>query len=588
MRLINTTTYEFSEFYGENIPKYAILSHTWENDEVTFQEWTFSRRNAEKKAGYAKIEATCKLASEIGLMYAWVDTCCIDKSSSAELSEAINSMFAWYAGAVVCFAFLADVVEGEVEGMGSQLGKELREGLSKSRWFTRGWTLQELLAPSKVVFYSRNWVRLGDKSNTLTQVISQITGISASYLLGYSPITAASVALRMSWVSRRRTTRVEDMAYCMLGIFDINMPLLYGEGTKAFVRLQEEIIKVSVDHTIFCWTWTSTVPPAWTSLIAPSPDTFQESRDFIPATTFGQASPYSMTNAGLSISLPVIQAWSYNFAVLKVNDPRRATQWRACIPVRSILRPSISDFLGTYRRISYPSDPLYMPTDWASTEINMFIKSRMMPMFHQISLLQRSTEPRCLLVTLGGGLSSGTSVPIPVQINSDTIIATRPKKVMSLSQLETYPPELFDETRSVFRLNHPTIDGWNGLLALGVKGSECVIFISCKIDIASRRRWFCHILPAGSWPDGELRRKKSLRLLASQVASMEGNSEIREAISTEIGGHFVIEGDGCGNGDGNRVYEEDERSIVTARLDLGLGKEKIMEISKRIEESLHI
>ncbi|KAF7924727.1 uncharacterized protein EAE97_010678 [Botrytis byssoidea] len=282
MRLINTTTYEFSEFYGENIPKYAILSHTWENDEVTFQEWTFPRRNAEKKAGYAKIEATCKLASEIGLMYAWVDTCFVDKSSSSELSEAINSMFAWYAGAVVCFAFLADVVKGKVEELGSQLGKEFREGLSRSRWFTRGWTLQELLAPSKIVFYSRNW----------------------------SPITATSVALRMFWVSRRRTTRVEDMAYWMLEVFDINMPLLYGEGTKAFVRLQEEIIEVSVDYTIFCWTWTATVPPAWTNLIAPSPDTFQGSRDFIPATAFGQASPYSMTNAGLSISLPVIQAWS--------------------------------------------------------------------------------------------------------------------------------------------------------------------------------------------------------------------------------------------------------------------------------------
>ncbi|TGO36354.1 hypothetical protein BHYA_0127g00090 [Botrytis hyacinthi] len=483
--------------------------------------------------------------------------------------------------------FLADVVEGEVEESGSQLGEELREGLSKNRWFTRGWTLQELLAPSKIVFYSRNWVRLGDKSNTLTQVISHITGISASYLLGYSPITAASVAPRIFWVSRRKTTRVEDMAYCMLGIFDINMPLLYGEGTKASVRLQEEIIKVSVDHTMFCWTWTSTVPPAWTNLITPSPDTFRESRDFIPATTFGQASPYSMTNAGLSISLPVIQAWSYNFVVLKVNHPRRVTQWRACIPVRSILRPSISDFLGTYRRISYLPDPLYMPTDWASTE-NMFITSRMMPMFHQTSPLQRFTEPRCLLITLGEGLSSGTSIPIPIQINSDTIIATRAKKIMSLSQSETYSPELFDETRSVFRFNHPTIDGWNGLLALGVKGSECVIFISCKIDIASRKRWFCHILPAGSWPDSEVRRKNILRLLASQVASMEGNSEIREAISTEIGGHFVIDGDGRGNGDGNGVYEEDERSVVTARLDLELGKEKIIEISKRIKESLHI
>ncbi|KAF5878982.1 putative het domain-containing protein [Botrytis fragariae] len=133
MRLINTTTYEFSEFHGDDIPKYAVLSHTLEHDEVTFQKWAFSRRKAEKKAGYAKIEATCKLALKIGLMYAWMDTCCNDKSSSAELSEAINFMFAWYAGAIVCFAFLADIVEGEVEKVGSQLGRKLREGLNKSR-----------------------------------------------------------------------------------------------------------------------------------------------------------------------------------------------------------------------------------------------------------------------------------------------------------------------------------------------------------------------------------------------------------------------------------------------------------------------
>ncbi|TEY66938.1 hypothetical protein BOTCAL_0130g00130 [Botryotinia calthae] len=192
----------------------------------------------------------------------------------------------------------------------------------------------------------------------------------------------------------------------------------------------------------------------------------------------------------------------------------------------------------------------------------MFIKSRMMPMFHQISSLQRCTEPRCLF-------------------------DTRTRKTISLSQSETYPSELFDETRSVFRLNHRILDGWNGLLALGDKKFGCVIFVSCKIDIASRTRWFCHILPTGSWTDGEVERRKLLSLLASQVASMEEDSEIRVAISTEIGGYFVIDGDGGGNGDGNDIDEEDERSIVTARLDVGLGKEKIMEISKRIGKSLH-
>ncbi|TEY66937.1 hypothetical protein BOTCAL_0130g00120 [Botryotinia calthae] len=198
MRLINTTTYEFSEFHGDDIPKYAILSHTWENDEVSFQEWEFSRERQRRKLDMLKLKRRVDWRQKLD----------------------------W-----------PDVVEGKAEEVGTQLGKQLREELSKSRWFTRSWTLQELLAPSKVVFYSKNWVVLGDKSSILTHVISDITGIDASYLLGNSPITAASVALRMFWISRRRTTRVEDMAYCMLGIFDINMPLLYGEGMKAFVRL---------------------------------------------------------------------------------------------------------------------------------------------------------------------------------------------------------------------------------------------------------------------------------------------------------------------------------------------------------------
>lgn len=187
----------------------------------------------------------------------------------------------------------------------------------------------------------------------------------------------------------------------------------------------------------------------------------------------------------------------------------------------------------------------------------------------------------------GEGLSSGIPIPGPIQINSDTRLDTRTRKTISLSQLEIYPSELFDETKRVFRLDHRTVNGWNGLLALEDKEFGCVIFVSCEIYIASRTRWFGRILPAGSWTDGEVERRKLLSLLASQVASMEEDSEIRVAISTEIGGYFVIDGDGCGNGDGNDIDEEDERSIVTAGLEVGLGKEKIMEISKRIGKFLH-
>jgi len=170
--------------------------------------------------------------------------CCIDKTSSAELSEAINSMFRWYQKASVCYAYLADVLKD------TDPDKDPEE-FSRSRWFTRGWTLQELVAPKNVVFYSRSWKNIGTKER-LCNTISTITGIDIDTLLG-EDVTFVSVANKMSWASGRRTTRTEDMAYCLLGIFDVNMPLLYGEGKKAFLRLQEEILRSSYDHSLFAW-----------------------------------------------------------------------------------------------------------------------------------------------------------------------------------------------------------------------------------------------------------------------------------------------------------------------------------------------
>ncbi|KAK0634106.1 heterokaryon incompatibility protein-domain-containing protein [Immersiella caudata] len=249
MRLIDVQSLELSEFFGSNIPCYAILSHWWGSEEVKFQEW--------QKQGFSKILGACRRARRDGYQWLWVDTNCIDKTSSAELTEAINSMYQWYAGAGVCFAYLADI------GPASQTKFE------DSKWFTRGLTLQELVALKEVVFYNVDWVLIGAKSQTLTDRISRATGIEEDVLLDSESSRAQSIAQRMSWLARRQTTRIEDMAYCMLGLFDINMPLLYGEGSKAFTRLQEDIIKLSTDHTIFCWEWTSSVPKKWVSLLAP-------------------------------------------------------------------------------------------------------------------------------------------------------------------------------------------------------------------------------------------------------------------------------------------------------------------------------
>lgn len=175
------------------------------------------------------------------------DRCCIDKTSSAELSEAINSMFRWYERARVCYAYLSDV-SGD-----ANLRVDVREFV-ESRWFTRGWTLQELVAPKSVLFYSkrgRGWHFLGSKED-LCDHISNITGIDTDTLYG-AGLELASVARKMSWASQRETTRIEDTAYCLLGIFDVNMPLLYGEGEKAFLRLQEEILRSSYDYSLFAW-----------------------------------------------------------------------------------------------------------------------------------------------------------------------------------------------------------------------------------------------------------------------------------------------------------------------------------------------
>jgi hypothetical protein len=226
MRLINTFTFALEEFFGDSVPPYAILSHTWtQGQEVSFQDWAHLE-TASKKRGFRKIDLARQQALKDGLDYLWVDTNCINKESSVELSEAINSMFAWYRHSHVCYAYLEDVECGPEGPKHETFDQQFR----RSRWFTRGFTLQELLAPANVQFFSREWHPLLNKT-ALANTISDITAIDESHLdFDASDTHPPSIAQRMSWLSRRSTTRVEDIAYCMLGIFNINMPLLYGEG----------------------------------------------------------------------------------------------------------------------------------------------------------------------------------------------------------------------------------------------------------------------------------------------------------------------------------------------------------------------
>jgi hypothetical protein len=213
------------EFVGDEIPEYAILSHTWgaNDEEVTFED--LMKGTGNDKPGYDKIRLCAKQADLDGLKYSWVDTCCIDKSSSTELSEAVNSMFRWYSEAKICYAYLSDV------NLVTDGGSEKLDGgddiLKSSRWFTRGWTLQELLAPKLVVFFDSNWCKLGEKMSCC-DTISAITGINNSILLDSSKIRHELYSTRMFWAAKRKTSRPEDIAYCLMGIFGVNMPLLYG------------------------------------------------------------------------------------------------------------------------------------------------------------------------------------------------------------------------------------------------------------------------------------------------------------------------------------------------------------------------
>ncbi|KAK1760086.1 heterokaryon incompatibility protein-domain-containing protein [Echria macrotheca] len=248
MRLLNTREYEMWDFVSdEDKPPYAILSHRWEQDEeVTYQEWE-NRANVDitHKNGFRKILEFRAQAAREGFDWVWVDTCCIDKKSSAELSEAINAMFRWYREATICYVYLSDVTLSDISE------PEAVEEFEASRWFTRGWTLQELIAPKQARFYTESWQEIGTKS-VMCDLLSHITNIDP-YILNGGDLETVSVARRMSWASQRHTSRVEDMAYCLLGIFDVNIPLIYGEGKRAFQRLQEAIMVKTHDQSLFAW-----------------------------------------------------------------------------------------------------------------------------------------------------------------------------------------------------------------------------------------------------------------------------------------------------------------------------------------------
>ncbi|TFK82483.1 HET-domain-containing protein, partial [Polyporus arcularius HHB13444] len=271
MWVLSTDRAELHYFSSpEEIPdEYATLSHTWNNKpwhgppEQSFKEvWEIQKRCAQDGTNprdfvSEKIRRCCELAEKHGYNWVWIDTCCIDKTSSSELSEAINSMFRYYSLAAICYGHLRDVDTvvfslEDLEDRSNYCCHPRYANFRESIWFQRGWTLQELIAPRFFVFLSSSWDVIGTKAD-LADFLEDSFGIPATVLRLLASPSQFSISYRMSWFRERQTTRPEDEAYCLLGLFDVHMPPLYGEGRNAFRRLQEEIMKQSEDTTLFAW-----------------------------------------------------------------------------------------------------------------------------------------------------------------------------------------------------------------------------------------------------------------------------------------------------------------------------------------------
>ncbi|KAI9693393.1 MAG: hypothetical protein M1820_009322 [Bogoriella megaspora] len=346
MRLLDVETFEIKNFddnaINENLRQCAIISHRWTDHEIDFQSFQeifedetkpdgpkISRERKEQflrrpqmqevqitdnainkhKKGIQKAAQACSIARENDyggpMRYVWFDTCCINKKDRQEHDHAIRSMFRWYQHSNACYAYLGDVSASDNEVAQSQ-------SVRASEWFKRGWTLQELLAPREIYFFDRRWEYLGTKSSLIND-ISLATGIERRYLQGgYSE---ACIAVKMSWMTGRKTTYKEDIAYCLIGLFDIDMNSAYGEEERAFMRLQEELVEqISTDESIFAWTMPN-LPPY--GLLAPRPTCFSESRNIVTSSNkFRKRVPYMVLNRGIDFRVPN-----------KLPDNGNATDW---------------------------------------------------------------------------------------------------------------------------------------------------------------------------------------------------------------------------------------------------------------------
>ena len=310
------------EFRDDETTEYAILSHRWiDSTEVDYEEMVdlakVDRQEQDEirgRQGYMKILDTCKQAKQDGYEWVWIDTCCIDKRSSAELSEAINSMYRWYANAQLCYAYLHDFDGPSFPPYRDEEKYPKSNGWPE--WFSRGWTLQEMIAPRNLQFFNKHWQPIGDKKS-LAAILNMITGVPEHILADGLEGNRPCVAQVISWAACRTTTRAEDRAYSLMGLLDVNMPMLYGEGKKAFHRLQLEIIRSSNDQSIFAWGHDSNTVQIG-SILADDPNDFWDCSDLelmdrdeftkeFPnlSSTNADVDVFPITNRGIQIWMPL-------------------------------------------------------------------------------------------------------------------------------------------------------------------------------------------------------------------------------------------------------------------------------------------
>ena len=309
------------EFRDDETTEYAILSHRWiDPTEVDYEEMVdLAKMDRQEKneirgrLGYKKIVDTCNQAKQDGYEWVWIDTCCIDKRSSAELSEAINSMYRWYANAKICYAYLHDVDGWSLPNRVD--GPKYPKSNGWPEWFTRGWTLQEMIAPRNLRFFNKDWQPMGDKKG-LSQELQRITRVPSDVLADGLEGNRPCVAQIISWAAYRTTTRVEDRAYSLMGLLDVNMPMLYGEGKKAFHRLQLEIIRASNDQSILAY---QSLSQRIRSTLADDPNDFKGCfhmelmdhkafiKDFpeLSSTNADNFGIFPITNRGIQIWMPL-------------------------------------------------------------------------------------------------------------------------------------------------------------------------------------------------------------------------------------------------------------------------------------------